>query len=87
VPLQPAKVTLAGQVMDGGVVSTVLVYVWEQVAAFPQASTAWYVLTVTSVQPVHIDDITYKSNCSISATIAYGDISNIRCWYGAIATG
>jgi hypothetical protein len=40
VPLQPAKVTLAGQEMEGGVVSTVLVYVWEQVAAFPQASTA-----------------------------------------------
>jgi hypothetical protein len=38
VPLQPDKVTLAGQVIDGGVVSTVLVYVWEQVAAFPQAS-------------------------------------------------
>jgi hypothetical protein len=27
VPLQPAKVILAGHVMDGGVVSTVLVYV------------------------------------------------------------
>jgi hypothetical protein len=52
VPLQPDKVTSAGQEIDGGVVSTVLVYVWEQVATFPQASTAWYVLTVTSVHPV-----------------------------------
>src|SRR6187200_3726863 len=51
-PLQAAMVTLAGQEMDGGVVSTVLVIVCEQVAAFPQASTALYVLVVTSVQPV-----------------------------------
>jgi hypothetical protein len=41
IPLQPANVTLAGQLNVGGVLSIVLVNVWEQVAAFPQASTAW----------------------------------------------
>ena len=40
VPLQAAIVMLAGQVIAGGVVSTVLVIVCVQVAAFPQASTA-----------------------------------------------
>ena len=39
-PLQTAIVILAGHVMVGGVVSTVLVIVCEHVAAFPQASTA-----------------------------------------------
>ena len=52
VPLHPASVTFAGQEMEGGVLSIVRVYVCEQVAAFPQASTALYVRTVTSVQPV-----------------------------------
>jgi hypothetical protein len=40
-PLQPANVTLLGQLSVGGVLSMVLVNVCEQVAAFPQASTAW----------------------------------------------
>jgi hypothetical protein len=39
VALQP-RVTLAGQVIDGGVISTVLVIVCEQVALLPQPSTA-----------------------------------------------
>jgi hypothetical protein len=39
VALQPS-VTLAGQLIDGGVTSTVLVMVCEQVALLPQPSTA-----------------------------------------------
>ena len=52
VPLHPARVMFAGQEMEGGVLSIVRVNVCEQVAAFPQASTALYVRTVTSTHPV-----------------------------------
>ena len=38
--LQPGRFTVAGQVIVGGVVSTVLVIVCEQSAVFPQASVA-----------------------------------------------
>ena len=41
----------AGQVITGGVTSTVLVIVCTQVALLPQPSVALYVLNVVSVQP------------------------------------
>ena len=40
IPLHPGKVTGAGHVMTGGVVSMVLVMVWLHVAVFPQPSVA-----------------------------------------------
>ncbi len=40
VGLQPGRFTVAGQVIVGGVVSTVLVIVWVQSAVFPHASVA-----------------------------------------------
>ena len=40
VGLHPGRFTVAGQVMVGGVVSTVLVIVWVQSAVFPHASVA-----------------------------------------------
>ena len=46
------NVGAAGQVIVGGVVSTVLVIVCVQVALLPHASVARYVLTVVSVQPL-----------------------------------
>ena len=38
--LHPVRVTFAGQVITGGVLSTVLVKVWAQVDVLPQASAA-----------------------------------------------
>ena len=38
--LHPGNTTAAGQVILGGVISTVLVIVWVHVAVFPQASVA-----------------------------------------------
>ncbi len=38
--LQPGRLTVAGQVIAGGVVSTILVMVWVQSAVFPHASVA-----------------------------------------------
>src|SRR4029079_11537436 len=54
IALHPASVTFAGQVMVGGVVSTVLVMVCVQVAVLPQASVAWYLLVVVSIQPARL---------------------------------
>ena len=48
--LQPGNTTFAGQVIVGGVVSTVLVIVCVQVAELPHTSVARYVLVVVSVQ-------------------------------------
>jgi hypothetical protein len=50
VALQPS-VIVAGQLIDGGVTSTILVIVCVHTAVLPQASTARYVLVVVSVQP------------------------------------
>ena len=50
VALQPSA-RVAGQVMDGGVTSTVLVIVCVHTAVLPHGSVARYVLVVVSVQP------------------------------------
>src|SRR5687768_3987546 len=52
VGLHPGRFTVGGQVIVGGVVSTVLVIVCVQSAVFPHASVARYVLVVVSVHPV-----------------------------------
>jgi len=49
--LQPGRFTVAGQVIVGGVVSTVLVIVWVQSAVLLHASVARYVLVVVSTHP------------------------------------
>src|SRR5687767_8363203 len=49
--LQPGRFTVAGQVIVGGVVSTVLVIVWVQSAVLLHASVARYVLVVVSIHP------------------------------------
>ena len=54
VALHPS-VTVGGQVMVGGVMSTILVIVCEQVAVLPHASVAMYVLIVVSIQPLIVD--------------------------------
>jgi len=48
--LQPGNTTFAGQVIVGGVTSTVLVIVCVQVDELPHTSVARYVLVVVSVQ-------------------------------------
>jgi hypothetical protein len=65
-PLQPAKVTLAGQVMEGGVVSTVLVYVWET-GSYISASIHCLGMFLHGHfgAACHVDDIANKSNSSI----------------------
>src|SRR5688500_2627747 len=52
VGLHPGKLTVAGQVIVGGVVSTVLVIDCVHSAVLPHASVARYVLVVVSVHPV-----------------------------------
>src|SRR5688500_14841388 len=51
VGLQPERLTVAGHVMVGGVVSTVLVIDWVHSAVLPHASVALYLLVVVSVHP------------------------------------
>ena len=51
IPLHPGTTTAAGQLIAGGVVSTVRVIVWVQVDELPHASVARYVRVVVSVHP------------------------------------